>query len=198
MTLAQQDPTSPEPGSAVQTGQPGQVAPQAKAGVSGVAIAGFILAILFAPLGLILSIIGLVTTGRGKKRGRGLAVAGLVISLLITGGTAAIVAWVASKVPSTVADPGCTIAKSAIFDNDSKLSNPDTYEEALQATIAGLAEARDKAKNSDVRKAVEDLHADYTQLLNAVNSNTMPPASLEQKLEQDATAFDNLCSVSLE
>jgi hypothetical protein len=51
---------------------------------SGFAIAGFVLSLLFytSVLGIIFSSIGLAATSKGKKRGRGLAIAGLVIGIV--------------------------------------------------------------------------------------------------------------------
>ncbi|MCG2798770.1 MAG: hypothetical protein L6367_09550 [Cellulomonas sp.] len=46
------------------------------------AVAGFICSFLMWPVGLVLSIVGLARTGRPGSRGRGLAVAGLLISLM--------------------------------------------------------------------------------------------------------------------
>jgi hypothetical protein len=43
-------------------------------------VAGFVLAFVFAPLGLVLSLVALGRTGPGKEGGRGLAVSGAVIS----------------------------------------------------------------------------------------------------------------------
>lgn len=51
--------------------------------VNGFAIAGFILAFLFPPVGFILSIVALIRMGRHGGRGRGLAIAGIVISILM-------------------------------------------------------------------------------------------------------------------
>lgn len=50
-------------------------------GTDGVSVAGFVLSILFWPVGLVLSCVGLSRTSGGRP-GRGLAVAGLVISLV--------------------------------------------------------------------------------------------------------------------
>ncbi|MDR0308518.1 MAG: hypothetical protein LBH87_01130 [Coriobacteriales bacterium] len=50
---------------------------------NGLAVAGFVLSLLFIqPLGLIFSIIGLVTSGSKEGVGRGLAIAGVVISCI--------------------------------------------------------------------------------------------------------------------
>jgi hypothetical protein len=159
---------------------------------NGIAIAGLILAFLVAPVGLILSIIGLVRSGQRGRRG--IAIAGLVISLIFTGIGAAI-AVVALKNINTVLDPGCTTAKSAILDNDTSASDPATLKRSLQATISGLTDAENKAQHDNVRTAVKNVLDDYQQLLNSVNSRTQPPAGLEDKLTADANAIDNLCTV---
>ena len=53
---------------------------------SGMAIAGFVLSFLWflSILGLIFSIIGMKQTKDNKKKGRGLAIAGLVISIVVS------------------------------------------------------------------------------------------------------------------
>jgi hypothetical protein len=48
----------------------------------GVAVAGFVLSLLLWPLGFVLSVVGLRRTGRPGVAGRGLAVAGLTLSLV--------------------------------------------------------------------------------------------------------------------
>lgn len=50
--------------------------------LSGLALAGFICSFLFASAGLIISIIALATIDDEKERGKGFAIAGLLISLL--------------------------------------------------------------------------------------------------------------------
>lgn len=61
--------------------------PPAATGTNGMAIAGFVLAFFCSLLGLIFSIIGLNQTKARNQSGRGLAIAGIVISILgILGG----------------------------------------------------------------------------------------------------------------
>lgn len=55
---------------------------------------GFAFAFVAGPIGLVLSITGIVRTGGGRRRGRGLAIAGLVISVLWIAALAAIIAAV--------------------------------------------------------------------------------------------------------
>ena len=51
-------------------------------GTNGMAIAGFVLAFFCTPLGIVFSAIGLSQTNRTGQSGRGLAIAGLVISIV--------------------------------------------------------------------------------------------------------------------
>ena len=49
-----------------------------------VSIVGLVLAFLLAPVGLVVSIIGLVRTAGGRRKGRGFAIAGVVVSVVLT------------------------------------------------------------------------------------------------------------------
>lgn len=49
---------------------------------SVLAILGLVLAFLLAPVGLVLSVVALPRTGRGRQKGRGLAIAGIIVSTL--------------------------------------------------------------------------------------------------------------------
>jgi hypothetical protein len=170
-------------------------APPTPQGTNGLSIAGFILAIFVAPVGFILSIIGLVLAGRRGQKGKGLAIAGIVISVLIMGGATAAVVALGGKV-ATLTDPGCTTGKSAILDNESKVSNPDTIKDGLQATITGLTSAQAKAKHDNVRTALKDVAADYTGLLNNLNAGTAPTQDALNKAQTDGDKLDSLCTVS--
>src|SRR4051794_3415095 len=88
-----------------------QAAPPPQPGTSGLAIAGLILAFLVAPIGFILSLIAIFKTGKGRSKGRGLAIAGVVISALLIAGGITVAVVVAN---STLADPGCVAGKAAI------------------------------------------------------------------------------------
>lgn len=111
MTEQFQPPPGPPPG---QYGPPTGHPPQQYAGqrppLSKGAVLGFIFAFLFWPLGVVGSLIGLAHTKPGMKRGRGLAVAGLVIEgLALVGGIIIVVVAVAvgggSSTTSNAADP---------------------------------------------------------------------------------------------
>ncbi|MFN8073862.1 MAG: septum formation family protein [Kineosporiaceae bacterium] len=77
--------------------QPGQVLPpQPAKGVDVVSILALVFALIMAPVGLVLGIVGLARTKGGKRGGRGLAIAGVALGALFTlVGVAAIVAVVA-------------------------------------------------------------------------------------------------------
>jgi len=66
------------------------------------AIIGLIGAFVFWPVGLIASIIGVSHTKPGRKKGRGLAIAGLIISVLAAIGTAVVIALLTA----VATDPG--------------------------------------------------------------------------------------------
>jgi hypothetical protein len=159
--------------------------PQPQQGRSGLAVAGLILAFLAAPIGFILSLIALFTTGKGRK-GRGMAVAGLIISTIIIGGATAIILAVTN---STVADPGCTDGKSAILDNATN-ATPAT----LPKIVDGLKAAAAKAKHDNVRTAMTALADDYSQLLTATQTGQVPPG-LQDKITKDLETVDSLCTI---
>jgi len=161
------------------------MAPQPQ-GRSGLAVAGFILAIFVAPIGFVLSLIAIFKTGAGKAKGRGLAVAGVIISLVIMAGTVIAIAAVAN---STVADPGCTDGKAAIINNS---ANVDAA--SLQKTIDELNAAAAKAKHDDVRAAVKAMANDYSQMLAAVKTGKMPPNLVDQ-VTKDGEKLDSLCTI---
>lgn len=169
-------------------GQPGYPpAPPQQRGTSGLAITGFILAFLIAPIGFILSLIAIFQTGAAKAKGRGLAIAGIVISLIIMAGGIAIVVAVSK---STVADPGCVSGKAAI------LKAPQQPDQAsLQGMIDDLNAAAAKAKHDNVRNAMKALADDYSSLLSGIKSGNVP-AGIVDKVTTDAQKIDDLCTIS--
>ena len=65
------------------TPHPGTTSPTAP-GTDLMAVLGLVFAFVFSPLGIVFSAVGLHSTRRDGTRGRGLAVAGLVLSVLGT------------------------------------------------------------------------------------------------------------------
>jgi hypothetical protein len=176
----------PQPGQNFNYGAPPPpMAPQPQ-GRSGLAIAGFILAFFLPLIGFILSLIAIFKTGAGKAKGRGLAVAGVIISVVIMAG--AIIA-IAALANSTVADPGCTDGKAAIINNS---TNVDAA--SLQKTINELNAAAAKAKHDDVRAAMQAMSKDYSQMLSAVKTGNVPPGLMDQ-VTKDGQKLDSLCTI---
>ena len=163
---------------------------------AGVAIAGLILAFLFFPLGLVFSVIGLVVTGKDGKRGRGLAVAGLVISLAIGAGSVVVIAKLAKNI-TTIADPGCTHGKQVLLDNGDlgDGTDPTVLKAKLRTVITGLDAAAADAKHDNVRTAMKTLADDYRQLQTALNSGSTPPSDLESRATADGNRIDELCTI---
>jgi phosphotransferase system glucose/maltose/N-acetylglucosamine-specific IIC component len=181
MSIDQQFPPPPP-------GQPGYAppAPPQQRSFSGLAITGFILAFLIAPLGFVLSLIAVFTTGAAKARGRGLAIAGVVVSLIVMVGVGSIVYAVSQ---STVADPGCVSGKEAILNSPKE---PDA--KSLQGMIDDLNAAAAKAKHDDVRNAMTALAGDYKSLLDGIKSGKMPDGIIE-KVTADGQKIDDLCTI---
>jgi hypothetical protein len=162
-------------------------APEQK--TSGLAIAGFIFAFIIAPLGFILSLIAIAKTGAGKAKGRGLAIAGTIISVLGMIGWGLLIALVFAVADSKVLDAGCTDGKDAIFKSSTSVD-----EASVQATIDGLNAAAAASKHDDVKAANLALAADYKALLDGMKSGNVPD-NLQKKLTDDAAAFDKLCTI---
>lgn len=171
---------------------PGSVPPPApqpqQQGVSGLAIAGLILCIL--PLiGFILSLIAIFLTGPGKKRGRGLAITGLILSVVLGAAGAILSATVLNNV-KTVADPGCTAGKAAIF----AMGDNPTLDQ-IDKTIADLNAASAKAKDAEVKTAFKTLADDYNKIISEAKAGKAPDPAALTKIEADGAAIDKLCTI---
>lgn len=169
-------------------GGPGYPPPPApQQGVSGLAITGLILAIFVPFVGFVLSLIAIFQTGPGKRRGRGLAITGVVLSVIIMA-TVGILVFTLSK--STIADPGCTAGKAAIV----KASANQTPE-GLNTAIADLNAAAAKAKDAKVRTAMKTLADDYAKLISDAKAGKAPEPGALDKIAADGQAIDDLCTV---
>jgi hypothetical protein len=161
--------------------------PEQQQGFSGLAIAGFILSFFGGLLGFVLSLIAIFQTGKGKKRGRGLAVAGVVISVVVAGvGIAVVVAL--SK--SSVADPACASGTTLINTNAQAGYTPTT----VQAIITGLDATIAESTNDDVKAAMTKIQADYKEVLKLMKSGK-DPVVVRPKLEADINTINDLCTI---
>ncbi len=107
----QVQPYGPGPGQGPAQGPGYGVRPDPGPPTDLVSVLGLVFAVLLAPVGLVLSIIGVARTRDGRRKGRGLAIAGIVVSvvlsLLIAGILVAVVAfstWATTEFESTVQD----------------------------------------------------------------------------------------------
>ena len=87
--------------------------------VNGIAIAGLILSVLFAPLGLVLSIIGLVRSKKMDGVGRKLGIAGIVISVLVI---VCVIVFIVLYVVLFI-----EIVQAVVDGINQELNDPDTY-----------------------------------------------------------------------
>jgi len=164
--------------------------PQRPTVTSAVAIVA--LCLFWVPLvGLVLSIIGMVKTAKGKARGRGLAITALVLSILVTAVAVLVGVAVASK-PSAL-DPGCTRGKTAVLEQskqieaDSKKGDDAAVKSDLNTLIDDLAKAASESKRSDVRSTVQAVHDDYSAIAAGTGD--------QSKLATDLDQMDHLCTI---
>jgi hypothetical protein len=176
-------PAGPQPGYPAGPDYPAAPPPRK---TSGLAIAGLILAVFIAPIGFLLSLIAIFKTGAGRARGRGLAVTGIVVSVLVMGILTSVGVWVAS---SRVFDPGCVAGKEVV------LNLPEITDEAsAQKVVDDLTAAAAKAEHDDVRVAIQALADDFAQLQKAFKTGEVPPG-IEAKAETDGNRIDALCTI---
>lgn len=177
-------------------GTPFQPAPQR--GTSKLAVTGLVL--FWLPfVGLLLSFVALFTTGGRRKRGRGLAAIGLVLSLLVTGSTVTAFVVLKDKVKniSTIGDPGCIAGKDIVLKNADLGggTDPVVVKAKLQVLITGLDAAAKSSQNDSVRSAMTALANDYRQVLAAINAGKGVPDESQAKVETDANRIDELCTL---
>ena len=156
------------------------------------AVAIVALCLFWVPLvGLVLAIVGMVKTARGKARGRGLAITALVLSILVTAVAIIGGAAIASK-PSAL-DAGCRNGKSAVLDQskkidaDSKRGDTNAVQSDVTTLVNDLAKAAGESKRGDVRSTVTAVHDDYA----AIAAGTGDQA----KLDSDLHEMDHLCTI---
>ncbi len=166
----------------------------APAETNGFAITGLVLAFLMAPVGFVFSVIGLIVAARRGQKGKGLAITGLIVSIviMICFGVGAVIV---GQRFATFADPGCAEARYAIGLHKSEMSNPDRIKDAVRSTYEGLDKAAAKAEHDNVRDAITTIAADYRELEQMLIGNTAPTASWDRTVNAHGAAFDKLCSV---
>jgi hypothetical protein len=159
-------------------------------GTSSVAIVA--LCLFWVPVvGLVLSVIGMVKTAKGKARGRGLAIAALVLSIIVTAGAVLVGVAIGSK--TSVLDPGCTNGKRAVTEQSKQITSDNAkgddaaVKADFQKLLDDLAKAAGDSKRNDVRTVVQAVHDDYAAIITGDGDQT--------KLTTDLEQMDHLCTV---
>lgn len=198
---------------------------QAKA-TSGMAIAGLVLGILAAVsswipivnnlsfiigvIGLVLSVVGAVGTVRGKKAGKGIAIAALVINLVACGIVLAMQSAVSAAIDDVTSDAVSTENVSVQPEDAADVPETDTAPEADDAayaitdvqmtgddysvTISGTFTNSSDAEVSYVQVSYRLLDADGAQIGTAYANTNNLPAGGTWKFE--AMGFEPLSSVA--
>jgi hypothetical protein len=186
-------------------GYPAPAQPAQPAGSNGLAIAGFVLAFLFWPLGLVFSLIGIRRANGAGGKGKGLAIAGVAVSILALLGTIGVFV-LAANAPAV--DPGCTTAESQLSALDTKINADQGNESALIADLntakSDLDSSVSVSEHANVRNAISLASSDLGTFLTDLQSYIAQQGSGSvtitqidndsQKLQTDANAVDSLCS----
>jgi hypothetical protein len=149
-----------------QYGSPASYGPSGLAPWSVAAITGFVLSLLgvTAVFGLVLGIVGIITTGDGRRRGRGLAIAAIPISV-VTGAICVLViagiffatraAALKSKLESALAADSSSFVGAAdtLRELGSAKFNDEVSAEAMQAWLKQI-----NAKHGKLTSAKLDPH----------------------------------------
>lgn len=178
---------------------------------NGFAIAGLILSIL-PLLGIIFSILGLTRAPRVGGKGRGMSIAGLILSVAFIAGYAAI--GVAAS-NSTALDPGCRSAEDSFNSQLSTLqadenqleSNPgdttamNTFITEVQNLKTSLDNAEGQAQHDSVKQKIKAMDDDMTTVLTGLQAIQKGDTSqldafsaAAGRLESDGNAVDDICS----
>lgn len=197
---------------------------QAK-GTSGMAIAGLVLGILaavsswipivnnlsfvIAAIGLILAIVGVVATVRGRRAGKGLAIAALVVNL-VAGGIvlatqSAMSAAIDEATSGTVSTDDVSVGDSADAASAGDASDPGASQQYAIAdvsmtgddysvTISGTFTNNSDSEVSYVQLSYRLLDADGAQIGTAYANTNNLPAGGAWKFE--ATGFEPLADVA--
>ena len=222
MTQYDQYQSAPPEGYAGQApayGQPGYQ-PQK---TNTMAILGLVFAFVFSPLGVVFSAIGLKQIKERREGGRGLALAGLIISIIsIVLAILAIVLFAAvlapavekaaqsqaaapaSSDPATAPADGngvvaaCEVIVPAVVNLDSDLSTaetPEEYAKVMNALRTTMESAAAQTTDPTFTAHVQTLSGDFQQAVDAVNAGE-DPTSLEGALSADGTKIDNDCTAA--
>ena len=173
------------------------------------AILGLVFAFVFSPLGLVFSAIGLKQIKQRREGGRGLALAGLILSIIfivigiIAGVLLATVAKsaveqaqsdAALSVGAPADDPtgvvaACQVIVPAVVGLESDLSTvttPEDYGTVMNGLVSTMDAAAGQTTDPTFKAHVQTLSGDFQQAVDAV-ANGEDPAFLQDALTTDGT-----------
>jgi peptidyl-prolyl cis-trans isomerase B (cyclophilin B) len=188
------------------------------------AILGLVFAFIFSPLGIVFSAIGLKQIKERRESGRGLALAGLIISIIsivlgillvvlmatvlapavekaAQSQAAAASAGEAGTEPAADANgvvAACETIVPAVVKLDSDLSTvetPEDYATVMNELRTTIEAAAAQTTDPTFTGHVKTLSADFQQVVDAVAAGE-DPSSLESTLNADGTQIDTDCSAA--
>jgi Domain of unknown function (DUF4190) len=179
------------------------------------AILGLVFAFVFSPLGIVFSALGLKQTKERREGGRGLALAGLILSIVfILIGILVAVLMLAVVAPAVEdatqaaqaaagEDPtgvvaACDVIVPAVVGLDGQLASvttPEGYAQVLTALGAAMEAAAAQTTDPEFIAHVQTLSGDFQQAVDAV-SNGQDPTFLQDALTADGTTIDNDCAAA--
>jgi hypothetical protein len=179
------------------------------------AILGLVFAFVFSPLGVVFSAIGLKQVKERREGGRGLALAGLIISIIsIVLGILLIVLFATVLAPAVEkaaqsesaasADDAngvvaaCQVIVPAVVKLQSDLSTvetPEDYASVMGSMRTTIEAAAGQSTDQSFVTHVQALSDDFQKAIDAVNAG-QDPSSLEDVLNADGSQIDSDCSAA--
>ena len=173
--------------------QPAQQMPPIPQSKSGMAIAGFVLGIIalltsFLPiinnfsfflaiLGLIFGIVGMVGISKGKKSGKGLAIAAIVICVV----SGAVVLGTQSMYSAALD----SAASSAATTSASASSTASTESTAASNSTSGGSSAADSSVSAEYRNELTKAQQ-YSDMMPSTPSITLKPIGMRMRLKRQS------------
>jgi hypothetical protein len=193
-------------------GQPGFQPPR----TNTMAILGLVFAFVFSPLGIVFSAIALKQVKQRREAGRGLALAGLIISIvsliLSIVVIIVIVAFAGSAVEQARSDAAsvaagddptgvvaaCDVIVPAVVGLESdmaKVETPEDYATVMTALRSAIEAAAAQTTDPTFIAHVQTLSGDFQQAADAVSAGE-DPSSLEAALTTDGNQIDSDCAAA--
>ena len=228
--MSQYTPHDQAPGTLPHSGQPYPEQPQghqdagypsAPRKTNTMAILGLVFAFVFSPLGIVFSAIGLSQIKKRREGGRGLAIAGLVLSIIfmLIGVLIFVFAFAAvqqaaetgaiaeAEVAAPAADPAgdptgvlgaCEVIAPALGEFDAAVATVETPEEyALLVTdVRGTLEGAAATTSDPTFVADVQMMSDNLQLTADAVSNGEDPSYLDAALTEDDARVGEACTAA--